>query len=50
MPLREGVCASVCLGLCGNDYISPLELYDWSVSVWFDSVCLGARGGGCNPL
>lgn len=38
----QGVCVRP--GLCGNDYISLLQPYDWLVSVWFDSVCLGARG------
>lgn len=40
--LRACMCARVSLCLCGNDYISLLQPYDWSVSVWFDSVCLGA--------
>lgn len=27
-------------GVCGNDYISLLLPPDWSLRMWFDSVCL----------
>lgn len=40
MSVRAHAFLRVCL--CGNDYISLLLPHDWSASVWFDSVCLGA--------